>query len=152
MAKISAGILLYRKAPHGIEYLLVHPGGPYWAGKDIHAWSIPKGEADEAGKLEETARREFHEETGLQYDGVLSPLPPVRISGRKIIHAFLGEGDFDPASLRSNLFEMEWPPRSGTTQSFPEVDRAAWFEPDTARLRIHKGQVGIIDLADAFLK
>jgi predicted NUDIX family NTP pyrophosphohydrolase len=218
------------------EFLLVHPGGPFWAKKDEHAWSIPKGEIDafalqspkhwregdelrrpeeeiekepdagapaiysrrdiqkeakegpntgapetysrrdieeieeteemeemEEGRnveapvissrrdIEATARREFAEETGQQFLGHLIPLPPVKTSGRKVIHAYLGAGDFDPAALKSNLFEMEWPPRSGNTQSFPEVDRAAWFYAETSKTKIHKGQVPIIEFALEFL-
>ena len=101
--------------------------------------------------MEETARREFFEETGMQFDGELTPLPPVKTSN-KIIHAFLGFGDFDPAFLKSNLFEMEWPPKSGRMQSFPEVDKAAWFDPQTAKMKINKGQIGIVDTALGYLK
>jgi predicted NUDIX family NTP pyrophosphohydrolase len=157
--KASAGILLHRRVDSGVEFLLVHPGGPFWAKKDEHAWSMPKGEIDEeeemedveeAEEIEETARREFQEETGMEFRGQLTALPPVRTSG-KIIHAFLGEGDFDSSTLVSNVFEMEWPPRSGRMQSFPEVDRAAWFDAATAKTKIHKGQVKILELAQAFL-
>ena len=105
---------------------------------------------EENETLEETARREFHEETGMCYDGPLTPLPAVRTS-HKIIYAFLGSGDFDPAFLRSNLFEMEWPPKSGRMHTFPEVDKAAWFDPETAKLKINKGQVSIIEAAVAHL-
>ena len=169
MAKHSAGILLYRLPKAELvlgflqpsyEFLLVHPGGPFWAGKDEHAWSIPKGnveeegqtgkagKAGEAGRIEkmETARREFQEETGMSYEGLLTPLPPVKTSG-KVIHAFMGEGDFDVSAIKSNDFEMEWPPKSGKMQSFPEVDNAAWFDAETAKKKIHKGQIGLIDSA-----
>src|SRR5436190_21376832 len=120
--KQSAGILLYRKRATGTEVLLVHPGGPFWARRDDGAWSIPKGEFDASESAEAAARREFAEETGIALTDALTPLPPVVQSRAKTVHAFAGEGDVDPAHVRPNLFEMEWPPRSGRMQSFPEVD------------------------------
>ncbi len=148
MTKQSAGILLYRRSEKGMEILLVHPGGPYWAGKEENAWSIPKGEFEDHERAETAARREFLEEIGLQYDGNLTALRPVTVSGGKIIQAFLGEGDFDPVNLQSNTFELEWPPRSGKMQSYPEVDKAEWFDVATAKEKIHKGQVRIIELVE----
>lgn len=148
MSNNSAGILLFRNTERGKELLLVHPGGPYWAGKDEHSWSMPKGEYDDHEKAEAAARRELLEETGIQYDGNLSPLRPVETSSGKTIQAFIGEGDFDPALLKSNMFELEWPPRSGKMQSFPEVDKAEWFDFATAKTKIHKGQIRIIELVE----
>ena len=112
-------MLLYRRRAGAHEFLLVHPGGPFWQRKDDGAWSIPKGEFAEGELPEAAARREFAEETGSAIASVLEPLTPVRQPGGKVIHAFAGEGDFDPATLRSNTFEIEWPPRSGTRRAFP---------------------------------
>jgi predicted NUDIX family NTP pyrophosphohydrolase len=139
-AKRSAGILLYRRRDRGIEVLLVHPGGPFWAKKDLGAWSIPKGEYSESEEALTVARREFEEETGTRLDGKFIPLGEAVQAGRKIVTAFALEGDLDPATLRSNAFELEWPPRSGRKQSFPEIDRAQWFAPDAAGERILAGQ------------
>jgi predicted NUDIX family NTP pyrophosphohydrolase len=143
MARISAGILLFRRTP-GLEVLLVHPGGPFWAKKDLGAWTIPKGLANEGEDLLLAAKREFHEETGLRPDGSFTALGSFRQPGGKIIAVWALEGAFDPASLTSNSFAMEWPPRSGKTAEFPEVDRAAWFGAEEALARITKGQAGII--------
>ena len=145
MARVSAGLLLYRLRAGGPEVFLVHPGGPFWAKKDAGAWSIPKGEfaADEKPAL--AARREFAEETGRALMGELTPLTPVAQSRGKIVHAFAVEGELDPAEIRSNTFEIEWPPRSGRTQAFPEIDRAQWFAIDEARRRILAGQRPILD-------
>jgi len=146
MPKCSAGILLYRKAGSGIELLLVHPGGPFWAKKDQGAWSIPKGEhaADEDPLA--AAKREFTEEVGnVPPEGPYLDLGSVAQPGHKTIAAFATEGKFDPASLKSNLFEMEWPPKSGLMQSFPEIDRAEWFTPNVAREKIHTRQAHFID-------
>jgi predicted NUDIX family NTP pyrophosphohydrolase len=148
--KHSAGILLYRRADAGAEVLLVHPGGPLWAKKDEHIWSMPKGEfpADEDPLA--AARREFTEETGFAPEG-----PPVNLGKQKtkgkVIHAWAVEGDWNPAALRSNTFTMEWPPRSGTMRTFPEVDRAGWFDLATARRKIHQGQVAFLDALEALL-
>ena len=144
MAKISAGVLLYRKTPAGPEVLLVHPGGPFWAKKDAGAWSIPKGLADEGEDLHEAAKREFLEETGMTVEGAFLDLGKHKQPGGKTIVAFACEGDFDPASLSSNTFTLEWPPRSGKTAEFPEVDKAAWFSIDEALAKISKGQRPII--------
>ncbi|MFH1566403.1 MAG: NUDIX domain-containing protein [Gemmatimonadota bacterium] len=146
MPKHSAGLLLYRRGAAGLEVLLVHPGGPFWARKDDGAWSIPKGEYDpgtEDGLA--AARREFGEETGLSIDSPFRELEPVRQGGGKRVKAWAVEADCDPAALRSNTFELEWPPGSGRRQPFPEIDRAAWFPLDAARRKLLKGQVGLLD-------
>lgn len=145
MPQISAGLLLYRRTGAAIEVLLVHPGGPFWAKKDDSAWSIPKGLVDPDEDHEAAARREFLEETGSAMTGELIPLGRFKQPGGKIVIAFAGEGAFDPNSLRSNSFEMEWPPRSGRKAGFPEVDRAGWFAPAEAHRKILQGQVAIID-------
>jgi predicted NUDIX family NTP pyrophosphohydrolase len=142
--KRSAGILMYRRGTQGLEVLLVHPGGPFWARKDLGAWSIPKGEYSEREDPLAVAIREFEEETGTRPRGELHPLGDVTQPGRKVVTAFALEGDFDPATLRSNTFEMEWPPKSGRTASFPEVDRAEWFSLETAREKILQGQRDLI--------
>jgi predicted NUDIX family NTP pyrophosphohydrolase len=142
--KTSAGILLYRDRDQP-EVFLVHPGGPFWAKKDLGAWSIPKGEfTDEEDPLT-AARREFTEETGFPIDGHFRPLQPLKQSSGKIIYAWAVEGDCDAEAVKSNLFTMEWPPKSGRMQQFPEVDRAAWFRLSEARERIVKGQLGFLD-------
>lgn len=146
MAKRSAGILLYRGKGAGLELLLVHPGGPFWAKKDLGAWSIPKGEYQEGEDPLAVARREFEEELG-------SPAPArdaIELGelvqpSRKLITAYAIEGDFDANTLKSNLFEMEWPPKTGRLQSFPEVDRAQWFTVEEARDKILPGQRPFID-------
>ncbi len=140
MPKRSAGILLYRGAGAGLELLLVHPGGPFWARKDLGAWSIPKGEYSEGEDAAAAARREFAEETGAVAGGTLLPLGELTQGGGKVVTAFALAGDFDPAALTSNSFTMEWPPRSGRTATFPEVDRAQWFSPAEAEAKILKGQ------------
>jgi predicted NUDIX family NTP pyrophosphohydrolase len=140
MAKRSAGILLYRRNGRELELLLVHPGGPFWAKKDLGAWSIPKGEYVEGEDALAVAKRELEEETGVRPQGECRPLGEVVQKGGKIVSAWALEGDFDPATLRSNTFEMEWPPRSGRKQSFPEVDRAQWFSPAEARQKILASQ------------
>jgi predicted NUDIX family NTP pyrophosphohydrolase len=132
-AEISAGILLYRETNGALEVLLAHPGGPFWARKDEGAWTIPKGLVEPGADLLATAQREFTEETGFTAAGPFAPLSPVRQTSGKIVHAFACRSDFDPAKLISNMFEIEWPPRSGRRQQFPEVDRAAWFDLATAR-------------------
>ena len=129
--KASAGVLLYRFRNGRAEVLLVHPGGPFWQRKDEGAWSLPKGE--------------FEEETGLALDAPLTALTPVRQRGGKTVHPFAGEADIDARAIRSNLFPMEWPPRSGRTQQFPEVDRAEWFDFATAARKINPGQQPILD-------
>jgi predicted NUDIX family NTP pyrophosphohydrolase len=145
MPQRSAGVLLYRRTGAGLEVFLVHPGGPFWAKKDDAAWSIPKGLVDDGEELEAAARREFAEETGMPLDAPLVPLGEFRQPGGKIVIAFAAEGDIDPASVRSNTITMEWPPKSGRTTEFPEVDRAAWFDPGAAARKIHKGQQPILE-------
>lgn len=145
MPKKSAGILLFRRNGGVIELLLVHPGGPFWAKKDAGAWSIPKGEFEDPEDPLAAARREFTEETGGTAGGEPIELTPLRQPGGKTVFAWAMEGDFDPDELRSNQFTMEWPPRSGRTREFPEVDRAGWFPPEEARAKILKGQIGFVD-------
>ncbi len=144
MAKISAGILLFRKRPTGVQVMLVHPGGPFWAKKDDGAWSIPKGLADEDEDLLAAAKREFFEETGMSIDGEFLDLGAHRQPGGKTIVAWGCEGDFDPALLDSNTFSMEWPPRSGELAEFPEVDKAGWHDLDEALVKVTRGQRSII--------
>jgi predicted NUDIX family NTP pyrophosphohydrolase len=147
----SAGILLYRWTGTSLEVLLVHPGGPYWRKKDEGAWSIPKGEMDEGEVAEAAARREFKEETGVALLGPLDPLGEVRQRGGKRVIAFAGEGDIDVETVRSNTFEIEWPPKSGRMQSFPEVDRAEWFEMQSAHAKMLEGQRPLLDRLAEFV-
>ena len=144
---VSAGLLVWRPGPSGAEFLLAHPGGPYWRGKDAAAWSIPKGVAEPGEDLLAAARREFAEELGLTLEGEFAPLTPCRLPGGKWVHAWLIRADLDLSDLRSNLFEIEWPPRSGRTQAFPEVDQAAYVPAEAARVKIHRGQRPILDEA-----
>jgi predicted NUDIX family NTP pyrophosphohydrolase len=144
MAKISAGILLFRRRPEGVEVLLVHPGGPFWAKKDDGAWSIPKGLADESEDLLAAARREFREETGMAVEGPFLDLGAHRQAGGKTVVAWAAEGEFDPAALKSNLFSIEWPPRSGKFAAFPEADSAGWFSLEAAPVKAVRGQRAII--------
>ena len=144
--RTSAGILVYRIRNGAIEVLLVHPGGPFWAKKDAGAWSIPKGEHDDTEDARACALREFAEETGsAPAPGELTDLGTVRQKSGKVVHAFAAQGDIDAADIRSDTFEIEWPPRSGRTQAFPEVDRAAWFTLDEARGKILAGQRPLLD-------
>jgi predicted NUDIX family NTP pyrophosphohydrolase len=152
MRKPSAGLLLYRQAAGGLEVMLVHPGGPYWARKDIGAWSIPKGEIEPGEEALAAARREFEEETGASVSGDFVPLQAVKLRSGKVIHAWAVQAEFDPGGLRSNLFSMEWPPRSGEQREFPEADRAAWFGIGRARLKIHPGQAPLLDSLLAHLQ
>jgi predicted NUDIX family NTP pyrophosphohydrolase len=145
VGKSSAGLLLYRIREAAIEVLLVHPGGPYWKNKDEGAWSIPKGEFLPEEDPLAAARREFFEETGVAIEGELRALKPLRQPGGKIVHAWAVEADLDPATIVSNTFEIEWPPRSGRLQSFPEIDRGAWFSLPEARRRILRGQVPLLE-------
>jgi predicted NUDIX family NTP pyrophosphohydrolase len=140
----SAGLLVYRDRGGVLEVLLVHPGGPYWAKQDDGAWSIPKGELEGSEDPLAAARREFEEETGTVPDGEFSPLEPAPQPGGKVVHAWAVRGDFDPATLRSGTFTMEWPPRSGRQRAFPEVDRAAWFSMGEARRKILRGQTPLL--------
>jgi len=145
MPKQSAGILLFRKINNVLQVFLVHPGGPFFKNKDAGAWSIPKGEfLDDEDPLA-AAKREFEEETGQAIDGNFMPLKPVTLKSGKIVHAWAVEGDIDHETIFSNLFEMEWPPKSGKKQSFPEIDRAGWFDIEEAKVKINPGQLGLID-------
>lgn len=143
--KLSAGILLYRRKTANVEVFLVHPGGPFWAKKDEGAWSIPKGEYELDADPLETAKREFTEETGFPITGPFTPLTKRKQPSGKIISAWAVEGDVDSANLRSNTFQMEWPPRSGRQQAFPEVDRGEWFNLAAARIKILPGQIEFLN-------
>jgi len=151
MSKKSAGILLFRGASTSLQVLLVHPGGPFWAKKDDGAWSIPKGEFDDSEDPLAAALREFEEETGGSVNGESIALDPVRQASGKLVYGFAIEGDFDVSSLKSMTFVMEWPPRSGKQQTFPEVDRACWFSPNDARRKILKGQSRLLDELEQML-
>lgn len=147
MPKRSAGLLLYRHLDGAVEVLLVHPGGPYWASKDDGAWSVPKGEYDEGDDPLGCAIREFGEELGADPPDASGAvfLGELRQPGGKLVSAWALEGDLDVAGVVSNTFTMEWPPRSGRTAEFPEVDRAEWCDPDTARRKLLRGQVAFVD-------
>jgi predicted NUDIX family NTP pyrophosphohydrolase len=145
VAKKSAGLLLFRRKSAGLEVLLVHPGGPLWAKKDDGAWSIPKGEIEAEEDPLAAARREFEEELGSPISGEFIELAPIRQASGKVVHAWAIEGDFDPATLTGGTFTIEWPPRSGRQQHFPEVDRAEWFTVDEAKRKINKAQAALLD-------
>jgi len=145
MPRISAGILMYRLKDERLQVLLVHPGGPFWAKKDEGAWSIPKGLIDQGEDPLEAAKREFEEETGFSVSGRFISIGEVRLGSGKIIKAWAVKGDLDPSGIRSNTFRMQWPPRSGRVQEFPEVDRAEWFDIEEAQKRINQGQVGLLE-------
>ena len=146
MAKRSAGILLYRRRGEGVELLLVHPGGPLWARKDAGAWSIPKGEYGDSEDPLAVALREFEEETGHRLpEGGLVALGEVRQRGGKVVSAWAAAGDVDADTITSNTFTLEWPPRSGTRREFPEIDRAGWFDPATAREKLLAAQAELVD-------
>jgi predicted NUDIX family NTP pyrophosphohydrolase len=152
MKRISAGILMYRRPePPLIQVLLVHPGGPIWAKKDRGSWSIPKGEIDKNEDLQAAALREFEEELGSRLEGNLIPLGEIVQASGKIVHAWAIEGDLDTAKIRSNTFEMPWPPGSKNIQQFPEVDRADFFSPAVAREKINPAQVAFIDRLEKYL-
>jgi predicted NUDIX family NTP pyrophosphohydrolase len=138
--KISAGLLLFRRRSDGVEILLVHLGGPFWTKKDAGAWFVPKGEVNPGEETQAAARREFAEETGLTPDANLIALGSVKHKSGKTVHAWAFEGDCDPAAIRSNTFEMEWPPRSGKMREFPEIDRAAFFTIEGAREKMHPSE------------
>lgn len=142
----SAGVLLYRIRGGIVEVFLVHPGGPYWQKKDAGAWSIPKGELEAGDDALAAARREFYEETGSQVTGKFVPLTPLKQPGGKLVHAWAVRGDIDASSTTSNTFLMEWPPRSGTQQEFPEIDRGEWFTIATAKEKILAGQRRFLEL------
>jgi predicted NUDIX family NTP pyrophosphohydrolase len=136
---------MYRDRPSGREFLLVHPGGPFWVKKDEGVWSIPKGEFTDGEDPLDAARREFEEELGTAVVGDFMQLAPIKQKSGKVVHAWAVRGDFDVASVKSNLFSMEWPPKSGRQQEFPEVDRAEWFDLETARKKILAAQVELVD-------
>ena len=145
MPKKSAGILLYRDVDEELQVFLIHPGGPFWAKKDEGAWSVPKGEIVEGEDPFAAAKREFEEEVGPLPTGDPIPLTPIRQSGGKQVYAWAIRADFDPATLKSNTFTMEWPPHTGNLQEFLEVDRAGWFPISVAKQKILKGQVGLLE-------
>lgn len=145
MPRKSAGLLCYRFAANELQVLLLHPGGPFWAKKDLGAWSIPKGEFDDNEPPLEAAKREAFEETGISIDGAFIELSPVKQKSGKQVFAWALEYDIDPATIKSNLFEMEWPPHSGKQSEFPEIDKAGWFTIDEARQKIIEGQRALID-------
>ena len=146
MAKNSAGLLMYRFMKNELEVLLVHPGGPFWAKKDLGSWSIPKGEyAPDRESPFEVAKREFREETGYEADGDFTALTPLKQPGQKIITAWAFKGDCDASKVKSNTFKMQWPPKSGKEVEFPEVDRAEWFTIQMAKQKLLKGQIGFLE-------
>ena len=152
MPKTSAGILMYRRRTAGVEVLLIHPGGPFYARRDAGLWSIPKGEYEPGEEVLAAAVREFEEETGFRPCGPFLELEPVQQKGGKVVRAWASEGDWDPAILRSNLFTLEWPPRSGQLREFPEVDRGAWFPWAEARQRILAGQLPLLEELERLLR
>jgi predicted NUDIX family NTP pyrophosphohydrolase len=152
MPKVSAGLLLYRRPEGVLELLLVHPGGPFWAKKDLGAWSIPKGEAAPGEDLLARVKQEFQEETGFAAEGAFEALLPVKQAGGKLVHAWAVEGDCDAGAITSNSFTIEWPPRSGRLREFPEVDKAAWFDLAAARRKINKGQLALLDQLEELLR
>jgi predicted NUDIX family NTP pyrophosphohydrolase len=145
MKKMSAGLLMFRRRKADVEFFLVHPGGPFWKKKNLGAWSIPKGEYTEEEEPLEAAKREFEEETGMVPRGDFIALDEIKQPSGKSVTAWAFEGDCSPREIRSNTFSMEWPPKSGTMQEFPEVDMAGWFSLPAARKRILKGQLGFLD-------
>jgi predicted NUDIX family NTP pyrophosphohydrolase len=150
---VSAGILLYRRSKSRLEVLLAHPGGPFFARKDAGHWTIPKGEVDPGEDLLDVARREFEEETGHAVPpGALIDLGSIVQKGGKVVHAWAVEGELDPGAAVSNTFDLEWPPRSGRVQAFPEVDRVKWFTANEARMRIRDTQAPLVDRLEASLR
>ena len=152
MPKQSAGILLYRYIEGTLQLFLVHPGGPFFKNKDEGAWSIPKGEFLEDEDALIAAKREFLEETGQAIDGKFIKLSPVKLKSGKAVLAWAVEGDIDHETIISNMFEIEWPPKSGKKASFPEIDRAAWFEIDEAKVKVNSAQVELVEELGAILK
>jgi len=142
---------MYRSKEHGLEVFLVHPGGPFWAKKDLGAWSIPKGEPETDEPPLHAAIREFGEETGIKPSGAFVELSPIQQKAGKTVLAWAFEGDADAAGIQSNSFRIEWPPRSGTWKEFPEIDRAAWFPLSEARARINPGQLHLLDQLERLL-
>jgi len=152
VSKQAAGILLYRHGPRGLEVLLAHPGGPLWARKDLGAWTLPKGQFNDDEKPIAAAKREFEEEMGSPARGEFVEIGSIKQPSGKVVHAFVAESDFDVSTVQSNLFLLEWPPKSGQRAQFPEVDRAAWFSIEEARQKILKGQQPFLDRLLALLK
>jgi predicted NUDIX family NTP pyrophosphohydrolase len=147
---VSSGLVLFRRSPAGLEVFLAHPGGPFWAKRDEGAWTIPKGIADDGEDLLDAARREFHEETGIAVDGPFVSLGAITQKAGKTVHAWACEGDADPGTVVSNTTEIAWPLGSGRRVTIPEVDRCAWFDVQTARVKVNPAQVELIDrLVDA---
>jgi predicted NUDIX family NTP pyrophosphohydrolase len=144
-AKVSAGILVYRLSANGPEVFLVHPGGPFWAKRDLGSWSVPKGEVEGDEDLLEAAKREFHEETGARIEGEFIELAALRQPSGKVVRVWAVEGEIDASSITSNTFSIEWPPRSGETREFPEIDRAEWFTLPEARDKLLVGQRPLLD-------
>ena len=150
-ARTSAGLLLFRRVGRGLELFLAHPGGPFWKTRDAGAWTIPKGLAEEGEDPLDAACREFTEETGLSPQPPFIPLGSVRQKAGKVVHAWAWEGDADPGTVTSNSMQTEWPRGSGRWLTFPEVDRCAWFDPETAREKINPAQAELIDRLEAEL-
>jgi predicted NUDIX family NTP pyrophosphohydrolase len=144
-ASLSSGLLLFRRSPRGIEVFLAHPGGPFWARRDAAAWTIPKGLVDDDEDLLDAARREFNEETGIESTGPFIALGSVKQKSGKTVHAWAWEGDADARTATSNTASTEWPRGSGNWITFPEVDRCAWFDQDTARIKLNAAQAAFID-------
>lgn len=142
---------MYRRRPHGVEVFIVHPGGPFFRYRDDGVWTIPKGIIEEGEAPEDAAQREFHEETGFTPAGPFTPLTPVRQKGGKLVMAWAFEGEGDPAAITCNTFAMEWPPRSGRIQRYPEVDRAGFFTPAQARIKLNPAQAAFVDELVALL-
>lgn len=152
MPAISSGLLIYRMKKGQLEVLLVHPGGPFWSKKDLGTWSIPKGEVEEDEGLLEGAIREVREETGILVEGNFLALTPVRQKAGKIIHAWAVNAEVDTGNITSNSFELEWPPRSGTRKTFPEIDKASWFGIGEALKKINPGQSPLLHELMSILK
>lgn len=148
---VSAGLLMYRRGPQGLELFLVHPGGPFFRNRDDGVWTIPKGVIEEGEEPLAAAQREFNEETGLRPSEPFVPLTPVRQKGGKLVMAWAFEGEADPAAITCNTFAMEWPPRSGRMQTYPEVDRAGFFSPAHARIKLNPAQAAFVDELIALL-
>jgi len=149
---VSAGLLLFRRGERGLEVFLAHPGGPFWAGRDEGAWTVPKGLVEEGEDPLAAARREFREETGIEPEGPFLPLGSIRQKAGKTVHAWAWEGDADPERVRSETMRTEWPRGSGRWLTFPEVDRCAWFDSETARARINPAQAELVSRLEALLE
>jgi predicted NUDIX family NTP pyrophosphohydrolase len=152
VAKVSAGLLLYRRGERGLEVFLAHPGGPFWARRDVAAWTIPKGVVEPGEEPLDAALREFREETGIAPRGPFLPLGSVRQKAGKTVHAWAWEGDADPAGITSNEMKIEWPRGSGRWRNYPEVDRCAWFDPVTARGKLIAAQAEFVDRLEEALR